>query len=90
MFEGSMKSTGWGRVGSDKKGFEWHFTPYPSDPAYRVNPDTGRCYPFCCCRSGEVFPSEKAAIKDGEKWMKEAKRSGEITAVKAESLHFEY
>lgn len=90
MFEGSMKSTGWGHIGSDKNGFEWFFTPHPSDPAFCVDPSTGRCYPFCCCRSGDVFPSEKAAIKAGEKWLKEAKRSGEITAVKPEPRRFEY
>lgn len=27
MFEGSMKSFGWGYVGSNVKGFEWLFTP---------------------------------------------------------------
>lgn len=90
MFEGSIKNTGWGYVGTNEKGFEWLFTPHPSDPAFCIDPSTGRCYPFCCCRSGDVFPSEKAAIKDGEKWMKGTKRSGEITAVKPEPRRFEY
>lgn len=26
MFEGSMKSAGWGYVGTEEKGFEWLFT----------------------------------------------------------------
>ena len=34
MFEGSMKSFGWGYVGSNVKGFEWLFTPDAGDPAY--------------------------------------------------------
>lgn len=90
MFEGSMKNTGWGYIGSDKKGFEWMFTPNPGDPAYCVDPSTGRCYPFCCVRSGDVFPDEPAAVKNGKKWMKEAKRSGEIMAVKSETERLEY
>lgn len=90
MFEGSMKSTGWGYVGTDEKGFEWLFTPDHDDPCYSEDPNTGECYPFCRTRSGDVFPSEKAAIKAGEKWLKEAKRSGEITAVKPEPRRFEY
>ena len=90
MYESSMKSTGWGCVGSDQRGFEWFFTPNPSDPAYCVDPATGSCYPFCCCRSGDVFPGEKAAIKAGEMWLKETKRSGEIKAVKSEPRRFEY
>ena len=90
MFEGSMMRTGWGYIGSDKNGFEWMFNPNPNVPMYCLNPDTGRCYPFCGCRSGDVYPSEQEAIKAGKKWMKEAKRSGEITAVKSEPRRFEY
>lgn len=90
MFEGSMMSTGWGYVGSDKRGFEWEFTPDASDSHYSVDPNTGKPYPFCCCRSGEVFSSEQAAIKDGKKWLKEVGRSGTIAAVKSTPRHFEY
>lgn len=90
MFEGSMKSTGWGYIGPDKKGYEWQYTPDASDPAYCVDPSTGQCYPACCVRSGKVFDSEEAAIKDGKKWMKEVKRSGKITAIKATPRRFEY
>lgn len=90
MFEGSMRSTGWGYIGSDKKGFEWLFTPDENDSSYCVDPSTGRCYLFCCNRSGYVFSSEKEAIKEGKKWMKESKRSGEITAMKSTPRRFEY
>lgn len=90
MFEGSMMSTGWGYVGTDERGFEWLFTPDQNDAAYCLNPQTGECYPFCRCMSGYVFKSEAAAIRDGKKWMKEAGRSGTITAVKATPRHFEY
>ena len=90
MFEGTMISTGWGYVGSDEKGFEWLFTPDASDPSYSEDPATGRPYPFCGCRGGNVLKNEGAAIRDGKKWMKEAGRSGTITAVKAEPRRFEY
>lgn len=90
MFEESMRSYGWGYVGTGKRGFEWLFTPDQKDPAYQEDPNTGRCYPCCGCRSGDVFPNEVAAVKDGRKWMKKAGRSGDITAVKAETEHFEY
>lgn len=90
MFEGTMMSTGWGYVGSDKKGFEWLFTPDRDDPVYSEDPRTQRPYPFSCCRSGDVFESEAAAIRDGKKWMKQAGRSGTIEAVKATPRHFEY
>lgn len=90
MFEGTMMSTGWGYVGSDKKGFEWLFTPDSKDPAYVREPGTDRCYSFCRCMSGDVFKSEAATIRDGKKWMKEAGRSGTVVAVKATPRHFEY
>ena len=47
MFEGSMKSFGWGYVGSNEKGFEWLFTPDVGDPSYLENPATGK--PYSCC-----------------------------------------
>lgn len=90
MLEGSMMSYGWGYVGSDKKGFEWLFTPDRNDDACCLDPQTGECYTFCRCMSGYVFKSEAAAIRDGKKWMKEAGRFGTITAVKATPGHFEY
>lgn len=90
MFEGSMKSFGWGYVGSDEKGFEWLFTPDVGDPSYLENPATGKPYSCCCCRSGDVFKSEAAAVRDGRRWMKKAGYSGTIEAVKATSRHFEY
>lgn len=90
MLEGTMMSTGWGYVGSNKKGFEWLFTPDQKDPMYHPMSGTSECYPHCCCMSGDVFPNETTAIKDGKKWMKEAGRSGTITAVKPTPLHFEY
>lgn len=48
MFEGSMKSFGWGYVGSNVKGFEWLFTPDAGDPAYLEDPATGKPYSCCC------------------------------------------
>ena len=90
MFEGRMASTGWGYIGSGEMGFEWLFTPNPDDVAYSEDPDTGMAYPFCCCRSGDVFESEAKAIRDGKSWMKETGRIGTITAVKGKSRHFEY
>ena len=56
----------------------------------RQDPATGKPYSCCCCRSGDVFKSEAAAIRDGRRWMKEAGRSGTIEAVKAIPRHFEY
>lgn len=90
MFEGSMKSTGWGCTGTDEKGFEWLFTPDPNDPHYSEDPSTGECYPFCRTSSGDVFRTEEAAVRDGKKWMKKTGRSGSITAVKPTPRHFEY
>ena len=84
MFEGSMRSTGWGCVGSQKSGFEWRFTPDKNDPVYCVDPFTGQLYSFCFCQT------EKEAVKDGKRWMKKAGRSGSITAVKPTPRHFEY
>ena len=46
MFEGLMRNTGWGYTGSEKKGFEWLFTPDDKDAAYCMDPNTGHCYPF--------------------------------------------
>lgn len=62
----TRKTYGWGHVGSDKKGFEWLFTPNCKDPAYKMNPDTGRCYPHCRSKSGYVFKSEAVAIESGK------------------------
>lgn len=90
MFEGRMRNTGWGYVGSNRRGFEWKFTPDDKDSAYCVDPSTGLCYPFCCVRSGTVFDSEDLAIKNGKKWLKEVNRSGKIEAVKSEPRRFEY
>lgn len=90
MFEGALKSTGWGYVGSGERGFEWLFTPDSRDPAYSVDPGTGRLYPFSCCRSGRVFKNQEAAIRDGKRWMKQSGRSGSITAVDPIPKHFEY
>lgn len=90
MTEGSMKSYGWGFVGSDEKGFEWMFTPDRKDPAYKQEPGTDRCYLCCRCKSGYVYKSEAAAIRAGKKMKKESGRSGTIVAVKAEPRHFEY
>ena len=90
MFEGRMTSTGWGYIGSENDGFEWLFTPNTDDPAYSVDPSTGNPYPFCCCRSGDIFKSEVAAIRAGKKWMQEAGRYGNIIATSAELRHFEY
>lgn len=90
MFEGGMKSTGWGYVGTDEKGVEWLFTPDHDDPYYSEDPNTGECYSFCRTRSGDVFRTEGAAIRDGKKWMKKAGRSGSVIAVKPTPRHFEY
>ncbi len=90
MFDGSRMGTGWGCVGSSKKGFEWLFTPDASDPAYSEDPTTGKPHPFCGCRSGDVFKSEAAAILDGKVWMKKCGRSGTIVAVNPTPVHFEY
>ena len=90
MFEGRMRNTGWGYTGSEKKGFEWLFTPDDKDAAYCVDSNTSHCYPFCLCRSGNVFQTEAQAVKAGKRWMKECKRSGSIEAVKASSRRFEY
>lgn len=81
----SRNSYGWGYVGSNKKGFEWRFQPDEKDPGYvKGYPLAGRV------SSGEVYPSEEKAIREGKKWMKSVNRSGIITAVKATPYHFEY
>lgn len=79
----SRNSYGWGYVGSDEKGFEWLFEADKKDPCYKQV--DGRM------RSGYVYSTKAQAIKEGRAWLKSAsRRSGNITAVKAESVHFEY
>lgn len=83
----SRNSYGWGFVGSDEKGFEWLFQPDEKDPCYMEgNLFAGRC------RSGYVYPTEAKVTREGKAWLKstEGRRSGTITAVKAEPVHFEY
>lgn len=83
----SRNSYGWGFVGSEEKGFEWLFQPDEKDPCYMEgNLFAGRC------RSGYVYPTEAKATREGKAWLKstEGRRSGTITAVKAEPVHFEY
>ena len=83
----SRNSYGWGFVGSDEKGFEWLFQPDEKDPCYMEgNLFAGRC------RSGYAYRTEAEATREGRKWLKSTngKRSGVISAVKAEPLHFEY
>lgn len=83
----SRKSYGWGCAGTNKKGYEWHFQPDEKDPCYRKG-----YRHIGVVQSGYVYPTEKKAIQEGKKWLKETKgkRSGAITAVKAEPEHFEY
>lgn len=83
----SRNSYGWGYTGSIKKGFEWHFQPDERDPCYAEGcPFVGTCV------SGEVYPTEEKAIREGKKWLRSTKggRSGTITAIKARPLRFEY
>jgi len=83
----SRNSYGWGYVGSDQKGFEWHFQPDQKDPCYRK----GNRF-IGIVTSGYVYPTASKAIAEGRKWLgeTEGRRSGTITAVKAEPMHFEY
>lgn len=90
MFEGRMKSTGWGFVGSGRKGYEWLFTPSSDDVCYQEDPATGKPYTFCGCRSGYVFRSREKAVAEGKKWMKECGRCGTVRAVEASPKRFEY
>jgi len=85
----SMRSYGWGYTGSNENGFEWFFTPDPGDRGYKLD-ENGKCYPFCCVKSGAVFKTETAAIKNGKAWMRKVGRVGTITAVAATPRHFEY
>lgn len=79
----SRSSYGWGRTGSDEKGFEWFFEADEKDPCY-MQVD-GRM------RSGYVYPTKAQAVKAGRAWLKSASsRSGTITAVKAEAARYEY
>lgn len=78
MFEGSIREFGWGYIGTDQKGFEWYFQPDQNDGS------------IIGVRSGDVFKTELATIRAGEKWMKECHRSGSITAIKATPRHFDY
>ena len=83
----SRNSYGWGFIGSEANGFEWLFQPDENDPCYmQGNIFHGRI------KSGYVYPTKEKAIREGKAWLAETKgrRSGIITAVKAESLHFEY
>lgn len=82
----SRNSYGWGFVGSDKKGFEWLFQPDEKDPCYmKGNLFNGRV------RSGYVYSTPEKAVREGKKWLRGAgSRSGAITAIKAEPVHFEY
>lgn len=83
----SRNSYGYGYVGSEKKGFEWLFQPDEKDPCYmKGNLFIGRV------KSGYVYPTPEKAIREGKEWLRETKgsRSGVITAVKAEPVHFEY
>lgn len=83
----SRNSYGWGLVGSNEKGFEWLFQPNEKDPCYMAgNVFAGRC------KSGYVYPTEEKAIREGKAWLKSTngQRSGTISAVKAEPVHFEY
>lgn len=73
----SRNSYGWGYIGSKEKGFEWiiHF-----------DDEWGGCL-----KSGWIFKTEKAAIADGKKWLKNHPiRSGKVYAIKAEPYHFSY
>lgn len=81
----SRNSYGWGYVGSGEKGFEWLFQPDEKDPCYmKGNIFIGRL------RSGYVYPTREKAIREGKKWLSGTSRSGVITVVKAEPVHFEY
>ena len=82
----SRNSYGWGYVGSDKEGFEWLFQPDEKDPYFEAgNMFIGRV------RSGYVYPTVEKAIREGKAWLKgTTRRSGTITAVKADPAHFEY
>ncbi len=83
----SRNMYGYGYIGSNKKGFEWKFTPDEKDPCYRK----GNLF-VGVTTSGYVYPTERKAIQEGKKWLRETngKRSGVITAIKAEPEHFEY
>ena len=83
----SRNSYGWGYVGTNEKGYEWHFQPDEKDPCYRE----GNRW-IGTVSSGEVFPSKEKAIREGKKWLKSTngERSGIITAVKSTPVHFEY
>lgn len=83
----SRNSYGWGFVGSDENGYEWLFQPDEKDPHYMEgNIFAGRC------RSGYVYPTKEKATREGKAWLRSTQghRSGSITAVKAEPVHFEY
>lgn len=76
----SRKSYGWGYVGSNKKGFEW-MLKYGDKPHEKM-------------RSGYVYKTEEKALAEGRKFQRnsnyEPYKNGELTAVKATPMRFEY
>lgn len=76
----SRNSYGYGYIGSNKKGFEWLLV-YGKKAHQRM-------------KSGYVYETEEEAIKEGKKFQKQSNhepyKNGIISAVKAETLHFEY
>lgn len=88
----SRNSYGWGYTGSNKKGYEWHFTPDDNDSCYKEIVRRGGCPSVATLTSGTVYSTEEKAIREGKKWLRSTNgdRSGTITAIKAQPLRFEY
>lgn len=76
----SRNSYGGGYVGSSEKGFEWLLV-YGSKPHQKM-------------KSGYVYKTKEEALKEGKKFQEESHyepyKTGKLSAVKAEPLHFEY
>lgn len=86
----SRNSYGWGYVGTDQRGYEWHFQPDENDPCFVEGN-----YFVGTVGSGEVFTTPEKAIAAGKEWLSSTQgsrhqRSGSISAVKSEPIHFEY
>lgn len=76
----SRSSYGYGYVGSNEKGYEWLLV-YGEKPHQKM-------------KSGYVYKTEEEAIAEGRKFQEKSTyplyKNGQISAVKAEPLHFEY
>lgn len=91
----SRRIYGYGYIGTDRKGFEYKilFTDKYAKENLERKASMGDQWVnkyMNTCRSGYVYQTEKKAIAEGKKWLKETGRCGIVSAVPAEGVRFEY